>query len=63
MEVRNAADSVRFCRMTTEEIRGFFSSRVCLLADTIKLIYSDVDRAIVGSAVPVGGALDHCLRS
>jgi len=47
MEVRNAAGSVRFCRMTTEEIRGIFSSRVCLLADTIKLIYSDVDRAVV----------------
>jgi len=56
MKVRYTADPVRFSRMTTEEVRENFL--VDLFAkDAITMVYSDVDRAIVGSAVPASKAL------
>jgi 4-deoxy-L-threo-5-hexosulose-uronate ketol-isomerase len=53
METRFAADPVRFPRMTTEELRKTFLIESLFGADEIRLVYSDLDRAIVGSAVPV----------
>lgn len=53
METRYAADPVRFPRMTTEELRKTFLIDSLFGPDEIQLVYSDLDRAIVGSAVPV----------
>jgi len=52
MNVRNAADPVRYARMSTEELRESFLIDTLLRADSISMIYSDQDSAIVGSAVP-----------
>jgi len=53
MQVRYGADSIRFQRMTTDEIREAFLLDTLFKADTIDLTYCETDRAIVGSAVPV----------
>jgi 4-deoxy-L-threo-5-hexosulose-uronate ketol-isomerase len=52
MEVRYAADPVRFPRMTTDEIRKNFLIQSLFKVGEIEMIYSDTDRAIIGSAVP-----------
>ncbi len=57
MDVRYGADSVRVSRMTTEEIRGTFLIDRLFTPGVIDLVYCDVDRAIVGSAVPGTSAL------
>lgn len=53
MQVRYGADAVRTARMTTEEIRGAFLLDGLFTPGAVELIYCDVDRAIVGSAVPL----------
>lgn len=57
MDVRYTADPVRFDRMTTAEIRASFLVGGLFTEDRISMVYCDVDRAIVGSAVPTSGAL------
>ena len=57
MEVRYSPDPVRFCRMTTQEVRENFLVESLFTPDEITMVYSDIDRAIVGSAVPVGKTL------
>ena len=57
MKVRYTADPVRFSRMTTDEVRESFLVDELFAEDTITMVYSDVDRAIVGSAVPAKKAL------
>ncbi len=57
MHVRISADPVRFSRMTTDEIRDTFLIDTLFKKDVIEMIYSDVDRAIVGSAVPTSKPL------
>jgi 4-deoxy-L-threo-5-hexosulose-uronate ketol-isomerase len=57
MEVRYSPDPVRFSRMTTQEVRDNFLVESLFSPDVITMVYSDVDRAITGSAVPVGGTL------
>jgi len=52
MKVRNTADPVRFDRMSTDEIRESFLVDTLFSDDRISMVYSDADRAIVGSAVP-----------
>ena len=52
MNVRYTADPVRFDRMSTEEIRETFLVDTLFPRDRISMVYSDADRAIVGSAVP-----------
>jgi 4-deoxy-L-threo-5-hexosulose-uronate ketol-isomerase len=52
MKVRYTADPVRFERMSTEEVRQTFLIDTLFAADRISMVYSDLDRAIVGSAVP-----------
>jgi 4-deoxy-L-threo-5-hexosulose-uronate ketol-isomerase len=52
MEVRYVADPIRFQRMTTSEIRESFLVDKLFQPDLIYLLYSEVDRAIIGSAVP-----------
>lgn len=52
MQVRYSPDPVRFCRMTTEEVRESFLIESLFKNDQIEMVYIDVDRAIAGSAVP-----------
>ncbi len=52
MEVRYIADPVRFQRMTTGEIRDSFLVDKLFKPKEIYLLYSEVDRGIIGSAVP-----------
>jgi 4-deoxy-L-threo-5-hexosulose-uronate ketol-isomerase len=52
MKVRYMADPVRFDRMSTEEVRESFLVDTLFAEDRISMVYSDLDRAIVGSAVP-----------
>ncbi|MBN1293716.1 MAG: 5-dehydro-4-deoxy-D-glucuronate isomerase [Candidatus Latescibacteria bacterium] len=57
MEVRYAPDPVRFELMNTAELRESFLVEDLFNPGEITLIYSDIDRAIVGSAVPMGSGL------
>lgn len=57
MEIRYLADPVRFQRMTTQEIRASFLVDRLFQPETIYLLYTEVDRAIIGSAVPKKNAL------
>jgi len=57
MDVRYTADPVRFDRMTTEEVRKTFLVDTLFAEDRVSMVYSDVDRAIVGSAVPATRSL------
>jgi 4-deoxy-L-threo-5-hexosulose-uronate ketol-isomerase len=52
MEVRYAADPVRFPRMTTKEVRDNFLIHSLFKVGEIEMVYSDTDRVIIGSAVP-----------
>ena len=52
MKTRIVADQTRYQRMTTAELRESFLIESLFQPDTLELIYTDVDRAIVGSAVP-----------
>ncbi len=52
MNVRSTPDPIRFERMSTEEVRQSFLIDTLFAADGIAMVYSDLDRAIVGSAVP-----------
>ncbi|MBN1856962.1 MAG: 5-dehydro-4-deoxy-D-glucuronate isomerase, partial [Dehalococcoidia bacterium] len=53
MEIRYSADDVRYKRMDTEELRSSFLINDLFKKDEITLLYSDIDRVIVGSASPV----------
>jgi 4-deoxy-L-threo-5-hexosulose-uronate ketol-isomerase len=51
------SDPVRFPRMTTEELRATFLLDGMFQRGAITLAYVDLDRAIVGGAVPLGSPL------
>ncbi len=57
MEVRYSPDPIRFKTMPTAEVREAFLIERLFTADTIEMVYSDVDRAICGGAVPVDKVL------
>ena len=57
MELRYTPAPEAIARMTTEELRDQFLIRTLFEPDTFRMIYSDLDRAIAGSAVPVGQPL------
>lgn len=57
MNVRYTPDPVRFDRMNTAEIRESFLVDTLFSEDRVSMVYSDLDRAIVGSAVPATGPL------
>ena len=57
MEVRYAPNDESYQRMTTVELRKAFLIDDLFLPDAVKLIYSDVDRVIVGSVVPTSRPL------
>ena len=57
MEVRYAADPRRFERMNTAEVRASFLVDDLFVPGELKLLYSDVDRLVIGSAVPTSTPL------
>jgi 4-deoxy-L-threo-5-hexosulose-uronate ketol-isomerase len=57
MDVRYIADNIRYQKMDTKEIRESYLVENLFKKNTIELLYVDIDRAIIGSAVPVDGAL------
>jgi 4-deoxy-L-threo-5-hexosulose-uronate ketol-isomerase len=58
MEVRHSADVNSYKRMTTDELRKSFLVEGLFNEGQVQTIYSDVDRAIIGSAVPVDSPLE-----
>lgn len=57
MKIRYTADPVGVERMSTEELRASFLIDTLFAEDGISMVYCDLDRAVVGSAVPVTRAL------
>jgi 4-deoxy-L-threo-5-hexosulose-uronate ketol-isomerase len=57
MEIRYSRDPQSFVRMNTAEIRDEFLVADLFVSDEIKLVYLNIDRMIVGSAVPTGQSL------
>lgn len=53
MEVRYSTNPESMMRMTTEELRKAFLLESLFVPDAIPMVYSDIDRSITGSAVPV----------
>jgi 4-deoxy-L-threo-5-hexosulose-uronate ketol-isomerase len=58
MEIRYSADIVRYKSMTNSELRDTFVVQTLWGEDEVPLVYSDIDRGIVGSAVPVKKVLE-----
>ena len=57
MELRYSADVVRYKRMTSSELRESYVVDNLFTPDVVPLTYSDIDRGVIGSAVPVTKAL------
>jgi 4-deoxy-L-threo-5-hexosulose-uronate ketol-isomerase len=57
MKLYQMADPVRYKRMTTEELRETFLVENLFTSDKIELVYADLDRTVIGSAVPQAGPL------
>lgn len=57
MEVRFLPDNNTYKGMTTQELRKAFLVETLFNNDKIDLVYTDVDRAIIGSAVPATKSL------
>lgn len=57
MKTLHTIDPQTYARMNTRELRENFLIDSLFPADTVPLIYWEVDRTIIGSAVPVSGAL------
>ena len=57
MDVRYLADQVRYQTMTTDELRNSFMVDSLFKPGEVVLLYTDVDRAIVGSVVPKNNKL------
>jgi 4-deoxy-L-threo-5-hexosulose-uronate ketol-isomerase len=57
MEVRYSPDKDGFKRMTSDELRKSFLIDSLFVKNQMPMVYSDIDRSITGSAVPVGKTL------
>ena len=57
MDVRYAVGSNEYKQMTTGELRKTFLIENLFKAGSIELLYCEIERTVVGSAVPVGGEL------
>lgn len=57
MRLYQMADSVRYGLMNTDELRETFLLEGMFEPGEIELAYVDLDRAVIGSAVPVKGSL------
>jgi 4-deoxy-L-threo-5-hexosulose-uronate ketol-isomerase len=58
MEIRYSADIVRYKTMTNKELRDTFVVSTLWTPDEVPLVYSDIDRGVIGSAVPVSKTLE-----
>ena len=58
MDVRYLADQVRYQTMTTEDLRESFLVEDLFKKGKMTLIYTNLDRAIIGSAVPTEKQLE-----
>jgi 4-deoxy-L-threo-5-hexosulose-uronate ketol-isomerase len=57
MKVMQMADQVRYPHMSTAELRSTFLIDDLFAPGQIQLVYVDLDRAVIGSAVPLEAAL------
>lgn len=57
MKILEIADKVRYRTMTTEELRSVFLLPDLFHPGRIDTVYVDLDRTVIGSAVPLGGEL------
>ena len=57
MKVMQMADAVRYPHMSTEELRSTFLVDDIFAPGQVQLVYVDLDRTVIGSAVPLGEAL------
>ena len=57
MKVMQMADQVRYPHMSTAELRSTFLIDDLFAPGQVQLVYVDLDRAVVGSAVPLGESL------
>ena len=57
MEVRYSPDQNGFKKFTTGELRKSFLIESLFQKNKIPMVYSDIDRSITGSAVPLGSTL------
>ena len=57
MDVRYSTDPQGFQKMSTEELRKTFLISNLFMPDEVPMTYSDIDRSITGSAVPVNNTL------
>jgi 4-deoxy-L-threo-5-hexosulose-uronate ketol-isomerase len=57
MKLLQMADPVRYARMTSAELRETFLLEGLFTPGQIDLAYVDLDRTVIGSAVPTSGAL------
>ena len=58
MRVLQIADEVRYPRMSTAELHNTFLLDDLFEPNRIKLVYVDLDRTVIGSAVPLTSALE-----
>ncbi len=52
------ADEVRYPGMSTAELRSTFLIEDLFELERVKLVYVDMDRTVIGSAVPIGSELE-----
>jgi 4-deoxy-L-threo-5-hexosulose-uronate ketol-isomerase len=57
MDVRYTTDPKGFRTLTTDELRKLYFIDTLFASDEVPMIYSDIDRSITGSAVPVKNTL------
>jgi 4-deoxy-L-threo-5-hexosulose-uronate ketol-isomerase len=57
MELKYAPDIERYPRLSTDELRSGFLIPNLFQAGTIQTVYTDLDRAVIGGAVPTSGKL------
>src|SRR5580658_5409185 len=57
MRVLQLADEVRYAGMSTEELRSSFLLEDLFSAGTLRMVYIDLDRTVIGSVVPLAEPL------
>jgi len=57
MKFLEMPDSARYERMNTDELRSSFLIDSLFTQDSVELVYVDLDRTVIGSAVPLHGPL------
>jgi 4-deoxy-L-threo-5-hexosulose-uronate ketol-isomerase len=58
VKTKYTTDNIRYKRMTTDELREAFLVQDLFDAGSVALTYSEVDRAVIGSAVPLSSSLE-----